>query len=150
MASKIIIMRHNAKKAGLHYDIRIKSEGNKWFSWRLLYNAKKDLIVPKSRNPISAIKTTVHSDSEAKFTGTIPDGEYGAGTISKVCECSIDIIKTDGFRTHVVFSFNNGKYIHQKWVLFNISSKSKKNKKRVWILFKANNKGEYHGKKETD
>ena len=151
MKSEIVLIKHNAKKAGLHYDLRIKETNDKWFSWRLIYDAKKSLVVPKSRHPISAIKTTVHTKEEALYVGTIPDGEYGAGELSMYCKCSITILKTDHFETHVVFTFDGGKFNGEKWVLFNISSKAKSKKKQnVWILFKANDKGEYHGKKETN
>lgn len=65
--------RHEAKKAGLHYDYRIVI-GDKAYSWA----TKKEL--PEPGNKIILWEQPVHDASYALSKKIeIPDGQYGAG-----------------------------------------------------------------------
>jgi len=70
-----VIQKHNAEIAGLHYDVRLESNGV-LLSWVLR-------IVPPTSRGIKrlAIPVADHSLNWANFTGEITYG-YGKGTVS--------------------------------------------------------------------
>ncbi|MBU1067130.1 3'-phosphoesterase [Patescibacteria group bacterium] len=73
---EFVIRIHHAERAGLHYDLHLNGE-----SW----------AIPKgmpSKPGIKhlAIATAYHSPEQARFEGTIPKGQYGAGTTEIVDE----------------------------------------------------------------
>jgi len=65
-----VIRRHEAKRAGLHWDLHLDGE-----SW-----AVPKGIPTQINRRVLAIKTTHHTPKEAHFEGEIPAGQYGAGT----------------------------------------------------------------------
>ncbi len=75
---KFVVDKHNAKKAGLHYDLRIQKchTCEKLYSWAV----PKGIPLEKGIKHL-AIKTPDHEMKWLSFHGEIPDGEYGAGTI---------------------------------------------------------------------
>jgi bifunctional non-homologous end joining protein LigD len=71
--TKFVIHDHNATTH--HFDLRIE-KNDKLISW----------AVPKAKLPIDtesilAVRTPDHEMSWFTFKGTIPEGEYGAGTV---------------------------------------------------------------------
>jgi DNA ligase D-like protein (predicted 3'-phosphoesterase) len=73
-----VIQKHDAIRAGTHYDIRLEQNGvlKSWASKKL-----PDLISNKSKK-ILAVKQPDHNLSWADFSGEITDG-YGAGKVTK-------------------------------------------------------------------
>ena len=130
MVKQLLIIKHDAKKAGLHYDLRLEVKSNQYLSFRLRYDASKALVVGYAKKKIVMIETNMHTKKEAEYTGLIADGEYGAGELSNYFSSKVDIIKTDAFKSRVVLKIKNGKYQNQTWVLFKL-------KKDIWILFRA-------------
>jgi bifunctional non-homologous end joining protein LigD len=101
--SKFVLMKHEALKAGLHFDLRFRIPGSKnWNSFAIRKG------IPKGNEKVLAVKTTVHSENDALFIGKIPEGEYGGGTLSKFDSGSCDILKYDIGR-HIVIRFNGSK-----------------------------------------
>ena len=89
VSSKFVIMKHEAKRAGLHYDLRFKMPSSKnWIS----FSIRKG--IPDGNEKRLAVRTHDHSEKEALFTGTIEDG-YGAGKLTKFDSGSCKILKYD-------------------------------------------------------
>lgn len=127
--SKFVIMKHNADKAGLHYDLRFKMpKSNDWAS----YAVPKGVPTSPGKK-VLAIKTTVHSEKEALLTGHITDG-YGAGKLSKWDGGSCDIIKYDD--SHVTIEFKGSK-IKGIYHLISTGVMDKDFKKPTYLLFKG-------------
>jgi DNA ligase D-like protein (predicted 3'-phosphoesterase) len=71
-----IVQRHEARRAGPHFDIRLGTPDTGLFSWA----SRKG--VPEPGQKRLAIQQPVHSHSYGKFEGEIPSG-YGAGKVYK-------------------------------------------------------------------
>ena len=79
---EFVVRLHKAKRAGTHHDLHLNGE-----SWAV------PKLVPKSVGPkVLAIKTTYHDQEQRRFEGTIPYGQYGAGTSKVVEEGELQII----------------------------------------------------------
>lgn len=70
---KFTIQEHRAKKAGLHYDWRLEKGGvaKSFVLRKILKDGDKFLAIP----------TEDHTLDYMEWEGTIPEGEYGAGTV---------------------------------------------------------------------
>lgn len=137
-------MKHKAYRAGLHYDLRIQDpkNDNKFYSFRLIYDAEKPLELKylnfkDKTTKIVAIETTIHTKEEAYFTGHIPKGQYGGGDINKYFESEIDIekyrYKKD--KAYFIFKILSGMYKNQRWMLFKMT-KDKIGQGTIWTLTK--------------
>ena len=102
--SRFIIVKHNAKKAGLHYDLRFKMPDSRMYD---SYAVPKG--VPKESGiRVRAIKTTLHTEKEAMFIGRIQNGNYGAGTIERMDKGPCSILKYEPH--HIVILLNGSIY----------------------------------------
>lgn len=93
---------HNARKAHKHRDLRIGGPSG-MLSWAL----PKDLPeVPGEKR--LAIRTPDHTWAYSTgFEGTIPEGQYGAGTVQKEEQSPVVILKNSP--DHLVFTRGNSK-----------------------------------------
>ena len=74
-AAMFVVQKHTARRAGLHWDIRLEQGGALW-SWAVwegpfLNLADRRVAVPVEDHPIGY----------ANFQGTVADGQYGAGIV---------------------------------------------------------------------
>jgi bifunctional non-homologous end joining protein LigD len=86
--SVFVIMKHKAKKAGLHYDLRFRmSDSTMWASF-----AVPKGVPTKPGKKVLAIRTKDHTKKGALITGRIKEG-YGTGTLEVWDIGRCDIIK---------------------------------------------------------
>ena len=76
--SKFIIVKHEAKRAGLHYDLRFIMPNSK--NWASFAVRKGVPTAPGTK--VLAVRTHDHSEEEALFLGKLESG-YGAGKLTK-------------------------------------------------------------------
>lgn len=92
---RLVIQEHDAKRAGKHYDLRIHLDGR-----------AVSFAVPKARLPeigerLLAVRTPDHIEEYSDFEGRIPDGQMGAGTVRKVFDGHVDLLKSDDVGLHL-------------------------------------------------
>jgi DNA ligase D-like protein (predicted 3'-phosphoesterase) len=114
-----LIQEHHASH--LHWDLRLEMDGV-LRSWAVPKEPSADPTVKRL-----AVMVEDHPLDYAKFEGTIPEGQYGAGTVKIWDSGTFDIIeKTEkGFVIKI-----NGKKLNGTFVLFNF--KPPKN----WLFFR--------------
>tara|TARA_R110001599_G_scaffold29011_7_gene99714 strand:+ start:2918 stop:6484 length:3567 start_codon:yes stop_codon:yes gene_type:complete len=94
------VQRHDAHRAGLHYDLRLERDG-----------VLKSWSIPKgmpTENRHLAIATDDHQMSWLDFDGDIPDGTYGAGKVSLDDKSTFQTVSYNPKKW--VFYVNSGKY----------------------------------------
>jgi len=113
-----VVQRHEAKKAGLHYDLRLED-----------YGVLKSWAVPKGMPPEGekhlAIAVEDHPYSYKDFQGTISEG-YGAGEVAIDASSEYETIEKDNKKWK--FKVLSGKY-EGVWTLVNMRDKQ-------WLLIK--------------
>jgi len=82
-----VIQRHQARR--LHYDLRLEMDGV-LKSWAI---PKEPPIKPRERR--LAVQTEDHPIEYGSFSGVIPEGEYGAGTVELWDRGSFELIKRE-------------------------------------------------------
>ena len=127
--SQFVIIKHQAKRAGLHYDLRFKfPKSNIWMSF-----AVRKGIPTKFGIKVLAVRTHNHTKEEALFTGKIESG-YGAGILSKWDSGRCDIVKFTS--THIALVFYGSK-VKGLYHLVNTGVIDKKYKQQTYMLFKS-------------
>lgn len=128
---RYLIQKHAART--LHYDFRLEWNGV-LMSW----------AVPKgpSENPDDkrlAVRTEDHPIEYGSFEGTIPEGEYGGGTVMlwdtgtwTPQEPDVDGQLKKGKLAFIL----HGKRLHGKWALVKLRKRSPKDKGDNWLLIK--------------
>lgn len=115
---KFVIHKHDADRAGLHFDLRLEHEGV-LESWAI-----KKHKLPAKGERLLAMRTEDHPLEYGKFKGTIPEGEYGAGKVDIYDSGTYETIK----RTKDTIKFKlNGKKEKGSYTLHRTDGKS-------WIL----------------
>jgi len=98
MNNEFTIREHNALRAGHHHDLHLDG---------LSFAVPKG--VPKSPGTrVLAIKTTFHTPEQARFEGTIPEGQYGAGETHILDQGTLEIIEQTP--DHIFFKLMGDKY----------------------------------------
>lgn len=97
----MVIQRHEARKAGLHRDVRFGKD--KMFSWA---TKKQGLPLPGEMQAL--FQTPLHEESYMHYSGELPRGMYGAGKVSPQEKGSIIVHSADPDK--VVFSTAHTRY----------------------------------------
>ena len=136
--SRFIIVKHDAKKARLHYDLRFKMPKSKnWMSF-----AVRKGVPTEPGKKVLAVRTHDHDEKEALFLGIIKDG-YGAGKLTKVDDGQCVIHKFSP--SHHIIEFK-GKKFKGIYHLINTGVFNKREyKKQHYLLFKGSVVNEWMG-----
>ena len=102
---EFVIRRHHAKRAGLHDDLHL--DGESWAIPKLMPTAT-------SQGKRLAIATAHHTSEQARFEGTIPDGQYGAGTSEVVDEGEYIMISSSP--NHRFFQLHGSVYTGNRYL----------------------------------
>jgi len=117
-----VVHEHHAKH--LHWDLRLEMDGT-----------LKSFAVPKEP-PLEpnvkrlAIQVEDHELAYAKFEGTIPEGNYGAGTVKIWDKGTYDLVEKTDDKIVVKMS---GKKLRGEYVLLKFKKAGAKN----WLFFKT-------------
>lgn len=117
-----VVQEHNARR--LHYDLRLE-RGGVLVSWAVPKGPPLDYGEKRL-----AVQTEDHPVDYASFEGTIPQGEYGAGTVQIWDKGAYAPIIWSDDKIEVVFS---GKKLRGRYVLVRFKRAGEKG----WLLFKV-------------
>lgn len=120
-----VVQEHHARS--LHYDLRIERDGV-LKSWAV---PKGIPLVPKLKR--LAVKTEDHPLEYASFQGTIPKGQYGAGTVETWDKGSY-VLKR--WSEDTIEFYPKGQRLSGRYVLVRLKKSGEKN----WLLFKGSEK----------
>ena len=127
--SRFVLMHHMAKKAGEHWDLRFKIPGKKdWDSYSLPKG------IPSGSEKRMIIRTTIHSEKEALYTGIIRSG-YGAGTLKKEDSGTCDILLYKPGK-HIAIKFDGSK-LKGVYHFINLAAKIGRGKGKQYLFFKG-------------
>jgi DNA ligase D-like protein (predicted ligase)/DNA ligase D-like protein (predicted 3'-phosphoesterase) len=122
IGKSFVVQEHHARR--LHYDLRLEKDG-----------VLKSWAVPKGPPEISgdrrlAVQVEDHPLNYGTFEGTIPEGQYGAGTVK---------IWDKGFYETIYWKENKIEFIvkGEKMIGRYVLVKFKKAGKNNWLLFKG-------------
>ena len=130
MESRFVSQRHRARS--LHYDFRLEKDGF-YKSWAIPKGIPSQPDIRRL-----AIQVEDHSLQYGDFEGTIPEGEYGAGTV--------EIWDTGTYQAHewtadkIVFTLG-GDHVAGNYCLVRYPS----NGERTWLLFKQTGRPKTEG-----
>lgn len=131
---QFVLHKHEAKTAGDHYDFRISIPNR---SMLASFAIPKMNIPTKPGDKSLLIRTSDHGRMWLFFKGEIPEGQYGAGTISIIQSGSVDI---EGWSTkHITFVINDekSKYFNGRYALIKFKGSKSSDKNNLWILVKT-------------
>jgi DNA ligase D-like protein (predicted 3'-phosphoesterase) len=123
-AKKLIYIIHKHSASHLHWDLRLEMNG-----------VLKSWAVPKIPPKVKGIKRLAiqvedHPLEYAKFQGTIPEGNYGAGKVEIWDKGTYELIKKTPKEIEIKI---NGKKLKGNYIL--IKTNYQQNKKS-WLFFK--------------
>lgn len=129
--AQFIIVKHEAIKARLHYDLRFEMPNSKlWASF-----AVRKGVPTSPGTKVLAVRTHDHTREEALFLGTIPPGEYGAGKLSKWDSGTCDIHTFTPGKIAITFKGSKVKGLY--YMISTGVINKKEFKKQSYILFKS-------------
>jgi bifunctional non-homologous end joining protein LigD len=123
-----VIQKHDASH--LHYDFRLELDG-----------VLKSWAVPKGPpyergQKRLAMQVEDHPMSYARFEGTIPQGQYGGGTVM-VWDIGTYAITDGSFNSGKLHMVLKGKKLKGEWILVKSHMKDRNGEERSWFLIKG-------------
>lgn len=118
---RFVIQRHDART--LHYDFRLERDGV-FKSWAVPKGLPEEPGIRRL-----AIQVEDHSLAFGEFEGTIPEGQYGAGTVEIWDRGTYDLEEWSSQR--LVFVLHGQRYRGQYCLL-----RFRRKGEREWLLFK--------------
>ena len=130
--ARFVIQKHDATR--LHYDLRLEHEGV-FLSWAVTRGPSRD---PHDKR--LAVHVEDHPLAYGDFEGTIPEGQYGGGTVMLwdrgwwAPEPGFDLEK--GLKEGEIKLVFAGERMKGGWVLVKIHNDKKGGKRENWLLIK--------------
>jgi bifunctional non-homologous end joining protein LigD len=120
---RFVVQEHSA--TAMHWDLRLEHDGV-LLSWAV---PKGMPLVPKQNR--LAVRTEDHPLEYLDFEGEIPEGSYGAGTMSIWDQGTYELeeLSLDDGKVHVNF---DGERVHGRYVL--VRTKGGGGEKEQWLL----------------
>lgn len=137
-----VVQKHQAHRAGLHYDFRLEHSGVLW-SWAVRKGPSLD---PSDKR--IAVHVEDHPLDYAAFQGAIPEGQYGAGTVETWDRGTWQpLIDPDaGLRDGEIKFVLDGSRLHGKFTLVRLKPKpNQRNRQDNWLLIKGHDAEERAG-----
>src|SRR5438876_7442565 len=138
---RFVVQKHVASH--LHYDFRLEMDG-----------VLKSWAVPKGvpyalKERRLAMPTEDHPIAYLDFEGTIPQGEYGGGTVMVWDIGTYELIDGDYDKGKLHF-FLNGKKLKGEWILVKGAPGTGDGRDNTWYLIKGGSAIERPSEKEDD
>ena len=126
---RFVIQKHDATR--LHYDLRLEFDGV-FKSWAVTRGPSLD---PHDKR--LAVEVEDHPLDYGDFEGTIPEGQYGGGTVQLWDRGYWDSNDPErGFRKGDLKFTLEGKKLHGSWVLVRMRNDRNGGKRSNWLLIK--------------
>ena len=141
-APRFVIQKHAASH--LHFDLRLEFDGT-FRSWAV---PKAPSLDPKDRR--MAMQVEDHPLDYGDFEGTIPEGQYGGGTVMLwdrghwTPEPGFEDVETALGRGELKFVME-GERMHGSWVLVRMKGRGGDRPKSAWLLIKHRDAGAVAG-----
>ena len=123
MSPRFVVHRHEASR--LHWDLRLEREGV-LKSWAV---PKEPPVAPGVKR--LAVEVEDHEREYIDFEGEVPEGEYGAGTVSIWDSGTYDLLSEHDRRLKIAF---RGKRLRGEYVLVPLEGTN-------WLFFRTKGKG---------
>jgi bifunctional non-homologous end joining protein LigD len=137
-----VVQKHQAHRAGLHYDFRLEHNGVLW-SWAVRKGPSLD---PSIKHIAAHVED--HPIDYADFQGTIPDGQYGAGTVETWDRGTWEPVNNpdQGMQKGELTFILHGKRLNGRFHLVRLKPKpGSRSKADNWLLFKGHDDYERAG-----
>jgi len=122
--ARFVVQKHHARS--LHYDFRLERDGV-FKSWAVPKG------IPETVGPRRlAVQVPDHPPTYGSFEGTIPEGQYGAGTVEIWDEGLYDLLKWSDENIEFIL---HGQRLEGKYSLIRFQRKGP----RDWLLFRRRN-----------
>jgi bifunctional non-homologous end joining protein LigD len=141
-APMFVVQKHQAHRAGLHWDFRLEHGGVLW-SWAVRKGPSLD---PSVKHIAAHVED--HPIDYADFQGTIPDGQYGAGTVETWDRGTWEPINDpdEGMRKGELTFVLHGQRLNGRFHLVRLRPKpGSRSKADNWLLFKGHDENERPG-----
>ena len=137
-----VVQKHQAHRAGLHWDFRLEHGGVLW-SWAVRKGPSLD---PADKR--IAVHVEDHPLDYAGFEGSIPDGQYGAGTVELWDRGTWESLDDPeaGMRKGELRFVLDGKRLHGRFTLVRLRPRpGERNRQENWLLIKGHDEAERQG-----
>lgn len=141
-APMFVVQKHQAHRAGLHYDFRLEHGGVLW-SWAVRKGPSLD---PKDKH--IAVHVEDHPIEYADFAGEIPEGQYGAGKVETWDRGTWEPLDDPdkGMRKGELTFNLHGQRLNGRFHLVRLRPKpNQRSRQDNWLLFKGHDNAEQAG-----
>src|SRR3979409_2116948 len=141
-AMRFVVQRHDATR--LHYDFRLELDGT-FKSWAVTKGPSLDPTVKRL-----AVEVEDHPLDYGDFEGTIPEGQYGGGTVQLWDRGYWESEDPErGFKKGDLKFTLEGEKLHGSWVLVRMRHDRNGGKRTNWLLIKHRDEFAKEGKANT-